>query len=314
MGRSTSIGKPLRLADTLRGADISAVKFSPRRVPNSVAFKCYDFPDGSRMGSAVRHHSPPKIKHSPRAAEWTSFGKERPDDPSRTGVAGTAGSSDRDEANAARSLRRSKKNLKAWIRTHQLTRLLTFTNGAAGDGWATRREALDSVSSFLRDTENRSLFGDTPIVCVAERGGAARRWHVHACIRNGYRLDYSRIINAWSTHMTNSGYISTSASGTHRFHSGDEHGKAGRGFSSARVAGEYMAKYMSKSFIEERDPYEHVYRSCGGSAPVPRALRFDSLAAALDGLHLRAVNIHALEWLNGETGELHTYGVVFDTG
>lgn len=293
---------------------MSDVTFSARHVPNSVAFKCYDFPDGSVMGSAVRHHSPPKIEHTPRAAVWTPLSEDSGGDLESTCVAGTLESSESAETNAAWSLRRSKKLLKAWIRTHSLTRLLTFTNGAAGAGWETRREALDAVSSFLRDTDNRALFGDTPIVCVAERGGGSRRWHVHACIRNGYRLDYSRIIAAWSAHMVALGYISTSSSGVHRFHAGDEHGKAGRGFSSGRVAGEYMAKYLAKDFMEEREPYEHVYRSCNGSAPVPRSLRYDSLAAALDGLNLRAVNIFALEWVNGETGELHTYGVVFDTG
>jgi hypothetical protein len=90
------------------------------------------------------------------------------------------------------------------------------------------------------------LLGETSFVAVPERGKDWGRIHVHAAIRRGYRLDYSAIIASWSAYLTARGY--NSSTGTHRFHAGDEHGKATNGFSSARVCGDYMAKYLAKGF------------------------------------------------------------------
>ena len=38
-----------------------------------------------------------------------------------------------------------------WKRVHLDDRLLTFTNGATGEGWQSRKAALDDVSAFLKD-------------------------------------------------------------------------------------------------------------------------------------------------------------------
>lgn len=274
-----------------------ADSFASGRSPGSCVVQVCRFPDGSLRGSAV--HAPVRV--------W-------PKQISIPSILTDEQIQARREDNARRSLAESAKRLARFIRFNNLTQLLTFTNGAA-DGWSDGYTALNDVSAFLNAPENRALFGDTPLASVAEQGAAGGRWHVHCAVRPGW-LPYSRIIATWSAHMESLGYVSTVESGVHRFHSGDEHGKGKRGFSSARVAAGYMVKYLTKAFADTstRRMFKQIYRSFGGSAPVVDKRRVDSLREAVAGLSLRSSNIHALEWHNGETGETHLWGLLFDTG
>jgi hypothetical protein len=117
----------------------------------------------------------------------------------------------------------------------------------------------------------RELLGDTPLVCVPERGDKGRRIHVHGAIRSGYRINYTAIRASWSAYLAAHGYISTAPSGLHRWHAGDENGRGKDGFRSARTCADYMAKYLVKGFESEaREKYEKRFRSDGCFVPEPR--------------------------------------------
>lgn len=277
-----------------------------------VAVSTYLYPDGSIQGSAVYASRGP-VRHSTRYIEplhrcWDGV-RECP----ILAAASEAARREMDTANRLRSIRRSVLLMQQHIRTHGLTRLLTFTNGAVG-GWLSPDQALDDVMSWILNAGGRDLLGKRAFVCVAEPGGANGRWHVHAAIPNGYRLDYSRIIRSWSAHMTRLGYVSSAASGVHRFHAGDEGGKYKRGFPSARVAANYLAKYLRKALGCSMPPARHRFRTVNSKAATPLTFRCDSLSTALMALGVREDGCYRLEFVNGETGELHLFGLLIDSG
>lgn len=183
--------------------------------------------------------------------------------------------SERDQDNDRRSRRNSIVKMRRKIRSHDLRRLLTFTNGGSGVGWTNGRDALRDVLSWLR--RNPEIFGETAIVLVAERGEKNGRWHVHGAIRSGYWLPYKEIIRSWSDHLTGLGYVSPT--GTHRFGFGDEFGKHKDGFHSARSCAGYMAGYVTKGL---NDPSwlkgQHRYESVGAYIPDPKVFTGLNLA------------------------------------
>ena len=248
------------------------------------------YPDGSFEGSAVFS-----------AEHWTPPGQGK-------GSYHELQQEERDILNNQRASRRASLVLRRFIRTHDLKRLLTFTTGDS-EGWASRKESLDCVSDFLK--VHGALLGDTAIATVAERGlHGQRRWHVHAAIRSGYRLPYSTIIATWSNFLNRRGY--SSVTGTHRWHAGDEQGRGGLGFKSARVCAGYMAKYLVKSMeVVEAEHYVHRYRTAGGPVPKPEVSRHQTLQDAMPS-NVRWVM--PLDFADGETGELHVYGYLFDGG
>lgn len=199
----------------------------------------YAYPDGSFSGVAYTMRG--RKRENPSVPSWW------------------AGLSDQEKAdlNRERVGRRAAQRVRHLVRTGNLTRLLTFTNGGDGDGWPSTREAMLSLGRWYR-REGRALLGDTGIVTVAERGKKARI-HLHAAIRAGYRLDYGAIIRSWSAHLESEGYRSTST--YHRFHAGDDTGRHSEGFSSARICARYLAKYLSKSFSDERIAQERRHWS-----------------------------------------------------
>lgn len=246
----------------------------------------YDYPDGTSSGSAV-YRGKTAAGSAPKLANA--------DDRDR----------DYDQENASRA----KQLVRRYVRTHDLTRLLTFTNGGEGVGFATRAETLDAFARWYK--VHGSLLGNSPMLVVAERGGRGRRWHIHAAIRSGYRLDYNRIRNSWSAFLDKRGYHSPT--GLHRFNAGDDDGSHSKGFASARVAAAYLAKYITKhADDDDRDKNAHRYRSYNGSAPQPSKSRHASLKAALASLG-HCGWVHTLEYVNGDTGEVRPFGFLFDT-
>jgi hypothetical protein len=207
--------------------------------------------------------------------------------------------------------RRARSKVRRLVRAYDLTRLLTFTNGSHdSEGFDTRSAALDAYYGF--DRYCRDLLGNTPRLVVAERGGKRGRWHIHVLIRRGYRIPYRGIIRAWSAHMERLGYHS--ATGIHRFHAGDEFGKHKDGFTSSRVAANYAAKYLGKHADDDaRISGEHRYRSYNAAAPLPVVTRHADLGAAMSDLR-DMVRVYPLAYVNGETGEEHIYGYLFDGG
>jgi hypothetical protein len=192
--------------------------------------------------------------------------------------------------NAERSVRRSSVKLRRLARYNDLTRLITFTNGATGAGWESRKVALDDVARFLK-VHGRECFGRYRSILVAEQGGKGARWHVHGVIPAGGWLKYSAIIARWSDFMERRGWHS--ASGTHRWHCGDEHGKHKGKFSSARVAGHYIAKYLTKDLAtHDYGSGVHRYRYVGTDNPLPDLSHFRSMSEALSiltGCHLTPI-------------------------
>jgi len=138
------------------------------------------------------------------------------------------------------------------VRSADLTRLLTFTNGHTGEGWTNRADCLRDVYAWVASDDGRRLLLGSAVAVIAERGAVAGRWHAHAAVRRNGRLDYSGIIRSWSAHLESLGYHS--ATGTHRFHAGDDSGKHSDGFASSRVCARYLTKYLTKSLGTERGP------------------------------------------------------------
>lgn len=203
-------------------------------------------------------------------------------------------------------MRRSAAALKRYVRFHSLTRLLTFTNGSTGDGWTSRAAALDDFSLWLRWHGHK--LGATPVLAVAERGGKGGRWHVHALIRSGYRLDYSGIHLSWSEFME--GRCWHAPNGSHRWHAGDDQGKHGKGFSSARVAAQYAAKYLWKDLTDTASTSNgvHRYRTARGNVPQVTRWRVPSLEWALENVCVGEPSYFA----DPATGEV--YGFAWDSG
>jgi len=216
----------------------------------------YGYPDGSFSGTAyLRRAAGHVVAASTSRDEWYW---SLTDD-------------ERHAANLQRANRHAAQDLMRKVRQGNLRRLLTFTNGGDGEGWQTLRESVRDVLDWYLHHGGRELLGDTPLVCVPERGENGRRIHVHGAIRSGYRLDYSAIIASWSAYLTSHGFVSTAASGLHRWHAGDEQGRGKDGFSSARTCADYMAKYLVKGFESDaRVKYEKRFRSDGCLVPEPR--------------------------------------------
>jgi hypothetical protein len=219
----------------------------------------HSYPDGSFSGVASMRHGRKREDGQPGESVWSGLSQD-----------------ERDAENLQRSNRRAMQDMKRHVRHGDLRRLLTFTNGGEGQGWTTLREAALQTLEWYR-TEGRELLGETAFVCVPERGGGNGRIHVHAAIRKGYRLDYSRIIASWSSFLTAKGFISSAS--CHRWHAGDDQGRGANGFSSARVCAGYLAKYLTKGFESEpRAKFEKRYRTAGSIVPEPRRIHGLSLA------------------------------------
>jgi len=187
----------------------------------------------------------------------------------------TLDESDKEADNRRRVSSRARGQLMRLVRRGNLRRLLTFTNGARGEGWRSYQDAIRDVMRWYREWGGCGLLVGTPIVLVAERGKDGRI-HVHGAIRGGYYFNYSAVIHSYSAYMESIGYHSTV--GTHRFHSGDENGKHRDGFTSARWCARYMAKYLSKTFEDERKSYEHRYLADGIKPPEPDKCCVGSIA------------------------------------
>lgn len=178
---------------------------------------------------------------------------------------------ERDTLNRARSARRAGQDLRRKIRTADLRRLLTFTNGAEGDGWESLGECVSHVMEWYV-TVGWEFLKDSPVAVVAERGEGHGRIHAHAAVRKGYFIDYNGIRESWTAFLITKGYQPHNSQ-WHRFHAGDEQGDHKNGFSSARVCGDYMAKYLAKSFqTDDRGLFQKRYR-CRGVVPLePRRM------------------------------------------
>jgi len=268
-----------------------------------VAVSCQAFPDGSMMASVVKS---PERYAAPFARQRDRMAQSRPSVGRRDGAAG-ADAAD----NLRRSLASTRRGIKAYVRYHDLRRLLTFTNGGENGGWRTRSEALQSFSDWYRK-DGRRLLGDTPYLAVAERGGAGGRWHLHVVVQPGGWLKYRSIHASWSNHLNAEGYISPT--GAHRWHAGDERGRGKRAFSSARTAAAYICKYLTKSLEADGiERYRHRYRHGGGRSPQPMRFRVrtlrDGLAAL--GLHEGMAGLYPLTHTTDE-GETHTFGYLYD--
>jgi len=135
------------------------------------------------------------------------------------------------------------------------------------------------IADWVQSEDGRKLLGDTPVVVIAEYGGERGRVHAHGAIRDGYRLDYAKIIRSYSAFMESRGYHSTS--GVHRWHAGDDDHKHGDGFRSARHCAVYLAKYLTK-FDSRAGLAKHSksYRVIGGSPLVPDRVIVDSMREA----------------------------------
>lgn len=182
----------------------------------------------------------------------------------------------RREENGKRSRRRSKQLVTSHIRQNNLTQMMTFTNGAAGEGWATADEALDHVREFIKSHGHR-CFGSMQGIAVAERGKDGRL-HVHAFVKPLGFLPYAEIIGVWTAFLTRKGYVSTSA--CHRWHRGDEYGK-GKKRLPPRVAAAYAAKYLTKDMEKGGHALGRKrFRTVGLSAVHPIVTIFESFEAA----------------------------------
>lgn len=281
------------------------------------AAKVYLHADGSRSGSVVYSRDPDGVTISAKP-DKSAMAVMEPRCPSGgracplLAAAAQAAQAARASANRQRSVRRSVQVLQAYVRGHDLTRLLTFTNGAETP-WQSAGDSLDDFMGWLKK-DGRRLLGNAPIVAVAERGGEYGRWHIHAAIPKGTWLPYNDIRSSWSEYLTGLGYTSTAASGFHRWHAGDENGKHKKGFANARHAAIYLSKYLRKGLAESVADGRHRYRTLNASAPKPLCFRTDSLTTALYALGVPERGCYRLEYADARTGELHLYGLLFDVG
>lgn len=179
---------------------------------------------------------------------------------------------ERSARNRRRAARQASVDLRRKVRSADLRRLLTFTNGAEGDGWQTLGECVRDVYEWYASV-GYLLLGCSPMALVAERGkGRRRRIHGHMAIRKGQFIPYKEIIESWTAFLVSKGHQPHN-SDFHRFHAGDENGDHKNGFSSARVCADYMAKYLAKGFEEDdRGLYQKRYRCNGVMVAEPRRL------------------------------------------
>jgi hypothetical protein len=185
---------------------------------------------------------------------------------------------------------------------------MTFTNGDQyGEGWQNRKQALDDVARFLK-VHGRECFGAYRALLVAEQGGKGGRWHVHVVVPAGGWLPYSKIIRRWSDFMERRGW--SSKTGTHRWHVGDEQGRHKKAFASARVAGLYIAKYLTKD-LGAVDYGTHVnrYRNVGTDMPTPEEVAHPTFGDAIESL--AGVRLTPIE-IPDAHGELYLVGYWFD--
>jgi len=207
-------------------------------------------------------------------------------------------------ANRERAARRARWSVHDYVRSYNLSRLLTFTNGSERE-WQSASEALDVFMRWLA-AEGRHLLLNAPLLAVAERGDQGR-WHVHAAIPSGFSLPFKRIHSSWSDYMNGHGYPSSLASGSHRWH-------AGQSIGSAFYTACYVAKYVAKSIDHEREKGRHSFRCLNMSRPLPLVFRCDSLTTALLVIGVPEDECYRLEFVDGVTGELHLFGLLVDTG
>lgn len=298
-------GSTSAVVDVLETAGIGVVSVRTDYSGLPVLIRSWEYPDGTSSGHAVVN--PAGNRQTPATG-----GEKSADD----GLAAWLGVSRvvvagrdcpllvnlRDRENRERAARRARRTIERRVRSGNLTRLLTFTNGGTCGGWLDHHAALDDVMRFLKvHAVGLKLY--VPMVVVAERGGLGGRWHVHALIPPGTFLPYRRIIAAWSNFLTRRGFVSRS--GKHRFHAGDIGGEHRDGFANARVAAAYAVKYLSKSLTEaKRRKGCHSYRTQAQSVPRPREGRCRSLREAMGLLRGRY-------WFFGADGV--DYGFAFDT-
>lgn len=240
--------------------------------------RVYEYPDGSVEGTFT-----PRLEFGGSGSPGVTAEAQEGD--GRAGLSAMA----KHERCIASSVSRAQGGVARFVRFHNLQRLLTFTNGSEGVGWPDRQTALDDVSAWLKT--HGGLLGATPVLIVAEEGKHGERWHVHAAIRKGYFLPYSRIIASWTAFMVRRGWPVNARAKCHRWHAGDEEGKGANGFSSARVCAQYMAKYVGKSFSGDAEYVKNQrrYRVSGGERPKPARYVGRSLTAlcALVGVSSR---------------------------
>lgn len=274
-----------------------------------VAVSALSFPDGewrcSVVRRGVRRPSGDECDDSGSEALDPSAPRERRTVEDSGGVAGD---------NVRRSLASTRRALSDFIRFHGLTRLLTYTNGAEGDGWTSRSEALDAFSGWYAHGGGSALLSGTPYVAIAERGGRHGRWHIHVAIRSGGWLNYRAISASWSSWLESHGQHSSS--GSHRWHSGDDRGRGARGFHSARIAARYLVKYVSKSLsADPAERYRHRFRAGGATAPTPDRWSAPSMADGLGSLGLAAdsAGLYALRYERPD-GRSVVFGYLYDSG
>lgn len=253
----------------------------------------YDYPDGSKQGVVVRRRGAGNPL-SPDDINWYRALSEK----------------ERESINRQRAVRRAVVQIQRFIRTHNLVRLLTFTNGGPEGGWETCEQAIRDVVAYLQGDEARRLYGGGPVVVVAERGGAHGRVHVHVALGRGHRLNYSKCILSWTRFLNGRGF--TSSTGFHRWHAGDEQGKHAGGFTNAAIAAAYISKYMSKE-LESVDHSAHGkrYRALFGEHPVPEQYPVDSLLHAVE-LVRDTFSVYPSEWFCDAEGI--RAGFWFDVG
>lgn len=254
--------------------------------PASIAVRTY--PDGSRQGVAYIHRGKPGI--SDEASWWALLSQD-----------------ERDEANKRRSDLHAQRSMQVYIRSADLTRLTTFTNGAQGDGFTSLREALRMFEAWYTSGGGRNLLG--PCVVLPERGGRNGRIHLHAAVARRKRLRWDAIRVSWTNWLNTHGYPSRST--FHRFHAGDDTGKWADGCYSARECALYMAGYLGKSLSSEpRDPYEHRFESFGVTPVEPQRLSGFFLSDVVPLLWDTFAGSVEFEWFHDPAG--NRAGLWFD--
>lgn len=245
IGKEAVLGYPCS-PDTFRTSDIQR----PR--PSRWLAQVYEYPDGSSEAVLTPVNDPDHVKGSnrpiPRSKEESEAFHVADE---------SARASKRAAEYEQRSVSRAATAVRRLVRSHNATRLLTFTNGGSR-GWLSRRETLDDVSRFLK-VHGATFFGESSgVLVVAERGGRNGRWHAHALVSLPGRVPYTRLIQTWTLFLSNRGHESSSR--YHRVHVGEPNGRYAQGFRSARHAAGYAAKYLAKGFDAGARKGENRYR------------------------------------------------------
>ena len=166
------------------------------------------------------------------------------------------------EISKAKSVDRSKRQIRDFCRYHQCDRMATLT-ARNGQGMRSREEALATWGRFLRLF--RKTYGDRPLLAVLERhtGDGPNRgtYHVHFVFRGfvayGYlnRLAYRALggTGLESGSATPGGIKITQSHGAKCY----------------RAAARYLGKYLGKAFAEVK-PGQRRYFVSGAMAETPR--------------------------------------------